>query len=709
MLLALAVRLAVLLPSFGSPLPDPHSTQLPEVPRGYSVSKLAREVVGNARGVVQESRKAANGVEYPTRLKVWHTSLGTLAHDDVVEFTWDAEDPPTQLGSDAEREHDPYPLCLFDARRRLLLVSYEGDERQGWLLSTIGKARVPSTRFTERELDWAWLAYQRKRGYDRLERLVEDALSFEPILYELSGFVAAPGHVELLMRFTPESLSWLAASNDKPDLQREWIRLRAWDPCAEHAALHDLLDRGWKVDATPFLGESTRFCARVAAGEQAAREELLSRLEQLVTFLSWDPRAKPSLEQLHEHKALQRLFANYDTRAALAETAAYGSPAALPCLRVLVRERVGNSMFAWLKLGGSKEELLAVFQGGLERLPSHELVRAATFDAFELLLEKLEAKTKAPSQSPLYEEIRCVDDLVAVLRPKDPVRVLELARPVLRACLESGPANQTMLLITLMHAGDETALDDFEDVRAGASGDVPAIARTLARVPGERVVEILMRLLLRDDAGSEGNCDTGQGERDFASVATVLHQRSAADRAHALRLLDAAPARDQWPCEFACLRWALGELPSVQCLRDMPMSALIVSCRLSLEGEWSRYAELHDELNKEPRKYWLQLALLRDESALPAWGEWLHEQVEARESVYEPLQAIRLMNSSEAAKFLSPLDCSRINSPAKCFETLGMLEDPASLSAVAARCLADQSSNPYSVWSEFLVLLGRRN
>jgi hypothetical protein len=575
------------------------------------------------------------------------------------------------------------------------------------LLSTIGKARFPSARFTERELDWAWLAYQRSRGQDRLEGPVCAALSLEPSPYHQLGFVAAPGHVELHLRFAPENLSWFASSYHNTELDLEWVRLCAWDPCAEHAALHALLDRGFKVDATPLLGESTRFCARVAAGDKAAHEELLSKLEQLALLLSWDSRVQHSGEEVHKHQALQRSFGNQEMQVVLAETAAYGSPAALPSLRILVRERVGNSVFAWLRLGGSTEELLALLDGDLQRLPRDELARAATFESFELLLEKLAAQAKTPSQPWLCDEIRCVDQLITVLRPKDAGRVLEMARPVLRACLESRPANETMILIALMHAGDATVLGDFEHVRANSGGEVPAIAQTLARAPGERVVEILMRLLLRAHAGYE-NDDTGQGRRDFTSVATVLHQRGAADRAHALRLLEASTARNERPCELADLRWALGELPSVQCLRDMSMSELIESCHLSLESEWSRYAELRDELSKEPRKYWLQLALLRDESALPAWGDWLHAQVEARASVYEPLQAIRLMNSSEAAKFLPPQVCSQSTSPDG-FETLGLIENPARLPAVAARCLADESSKACCGWSEFLILLGRRN
>ena len=90
---------------------------LRELPPGVTLSQLAEQTAGNAHGAVLASAPAADEVEYPTKLKVWYSRYGTLSHDDIVDFTWDAAHPPLQLGSAADRERDPNPLCLFEIGR----------------------------------------------------------------------------------------------------------------------------------------------------------------------------------------------------------------------------------------------------------------------------------------------------------------------------------------------------------------------------------------------------------------------------------------------------------------------------------------------------------------------------------------------------------------------------------------------------------------
>jgi hypothetical protein len=667
--------------------------ELPPLPSSFRLCALAGETADYATGKVLEP--AALAATSRARSVGVHVRGGTLPRGEAT-FTWDEGRPPIQLGkpTDVSYTYHEEALFLLDASRRLLVVSYEGEARYAPLLSALATARAPSRRFSEEELDWAWFAS--RCGSLRLRG------SFS----QLEGIEPQPGHVELQLRFGGlEKLEILGKLGGKPALDAqdvEWLELAAHDVGGtQDQAVRTLLEHGLPVPPAPFLSEGNRLKARLAAGDQAAEREVIARLERAERALLWDSRIPHRQAELEENEA-----SRWEHTDRLLEIVAYGSPELRPRLTAFLQKDVKNSVFAWLALGGSAQELLALCGKEPRAISPLELTGAGTLDALDLELERVrDCAERSPER--LSSELLSVDYLVRRLRARAPDEVLARVRPVLRACLELPGVPEVPLRASLSAAGDEAARAEL----ARLSGDeLRGIPRDRAEHLGDELVPILVELLVRYLAGFEHD-DTNSGPMGVATIASRLHARSDADRARALRLFDAAELPPRATAyEVALVRWALGELPEPQRLLELGCSYISTACRLDLAGELPRYAIVLDELRANPRRHWWALAALHDEESIPVFGAWLTAKGDDRMAKLEALAALEKMGSPEGASWIfDALPELEPHLRDEAFVVLGAIESPERLARLATLCRPGPvTERGQSAGSAFLVLLGRR-
>ena len=660
--------------------------KLPPLPSDFHLCAVARETADYAFGTLRdpEAFRAASATR-PVRIAVhW----GTLPAGDAA-FTWDEGSPPIQLGkpTDSSCEYGKRALFLLDARRRLRVVSFESEDRQRRLLSALATARAPSRRFDEEELDWAWFS-ARDAGF-RLPRV-----GFRELL---DGIPPQAGHIELALRFGDEEkleilqpLRWKLAL-DAQDV--EWLELAAHDVggCQDEA-VRALLERGLPVPPAPFLSEQNRLSARLAAGDEAARVEVVARIERAERAMRWDSRALHSPAEIAEHEA-----ASYERRDSLLAIVAWGPTDLRPRLVPFVKEGVDNSTLAWLALGGSAQELQASRGANPRGIGPWDFENAGTLEALDLSLARVR---EIAQRNPLYvsTELVSTDHLVRRLQRSAPKDVLERVRPALRACLELPGVPALLVRLSLVNAGDTEALAEIARSNLVDRLWVPTELDEL--LPGDEIVPILVQSLLRHLAGFEWD-DTERGPSGVASFASRLHARNDADRARALRLFDAAEMPPEASAdEVILVRWALGDLPEPRQLLGIGRSLVGAACRLDLAAESPRYSGILGELRKDPHRHWWVLAALHDEASLPVFGAWLTAKEGERMAKIEALLALEKMGSPAGATYIyDALPELERNDQYRANTVLGEIESPDQLARVATT----------STGAAFLVLLGRRS
>jgi hypothetical protein len=354
--------------------------ELPPLPGAFHLSSIAREMSGYATGEILATRAAPDGAECPVRLRVGGWAESSFPPGEEVAFDGRDGHAPVQLGSPAGPAYTyrKQALCIFNASRRLLVVSYENDSERVRLLSALGTARFRSSRFSEEELDWAWCA-ARGCAFDLPK----------PGIFGLEGCEALPGHVELVLRFggygKQEILDGLRAQLALGAADVEMLDLSTRDVGGvQDLAVRALLEHGRRVEPTPYLSMDNRLRARLAQGEPDARSELIERLERAQRAVLWNPRMPHTAAELEEYETTNAK----ERMGPLLEIAAYGAPADRPRLRAFVQKGVESSVYAWLALGGSAQEVLEC-QSDLLQIPPWDLVRAGTIEALRLELARM--------------------------------------------------------------------------------------------------------------------------------------------------------------------------------------------------------------------------------------------------------------------------------------------------------------------------------
>lgn len=677
--------LAALVPQAGR--------RLPPLPSDFHLCAVARETADYVIGAVRnpEALDVASGAH---SLHVF-VSSGTLPRGET-EFSWDEGRPPIQLGKPTgiSYTYNKQALAILDASRRLLAISYENEEARGRLFSALATARAASRRFSEEELDWAWFA-SRSTGF-RLPRVESSA--------PVDGIVAQPGHVELFLRFGEwQKLSMLQPLRWKPALDArdiEWLELAAHDVGGvQDEAVRTLLEHGASVPPALFLSENNRLWKRLAAGDEAAQHQLAAPLERAQRLLLWRDDKIHTPAEIAEHE-----IARFESIDALLAIAAHGPPEIRPLVAAFVRKGAKNSVFAWLALGGSAQELHALNGMGSLEIPPWELEDVGTLEALDLLLARVrECAERIPTH--VSTELVSVDHLVRRLQPSAPKEVLERVAPILRGCLEHPGVPVFALRMSLLRAGDPQAMTEIARMSADELGGIPP---ELAELPGDEVVPILVRLLVRYLTGFEHD-DTCQGPSGVAFLASQLHARSESDRARALALFDGAKLPPHASSsEVTFVRWALGELPEPRRLLELGRSRVAVACRLDLAAESPRYASILGELRANPRRNWWALAALHDQQSLPVFGAWLTD--DDRMARTQGIGALEKMGSPAGAPYihgaLPALDPTLAD---WAFTVLGEIEAPDGLARLASLCAPTPATDwRRSAGNAFLVLLGRR-
>ncbi|MEQ1891601.1 MAG: hypothetical protein ABL998_03580 [Planctomycetota bacterium] len=665
---------------------------LPAFP-GWRLSKIAEATAGSVRGEVVARRTTAEGWECPVEVRSV-TREGDEVREELHTFTWDEAHPPVRLGQRYGPPELESPLCLFDAEGRLLLVSYE---QQASADALIGWARVPSRRFTMEELDWAWLAF--RNGGLQLPARAEP--NFDP-----EWFAARPGHLELALRFGDAS-AWLDARLQATALSPEdveFVRMAFALPGWQNKALHILLAHGLSVDPSEVRDPTARLCARLARREPGAQDELHELLERCAEYLAYDVQVR---HEPGEYEAHSRLGEDVGRRIpALLEAASHGSPEARSDLRPFVRTQVENSVFAWLRLGGSAEELLALC-GGKPPTSSAELSRVPSMEALRLALAGF-ARNTEPGKCDIYWWRWSIEHLGLHLGSVAREEVLTLVKPVLEEALLPRPElTPEQTLATLVRLGDTDAIGMIERLDEDALIRVPIDA--LALIPEQRGVQLLVRVFARALQGFPHD-DTGYAEGLRLAVTLALQKRSAADRALALELLDAhwdklGPYRRD-----PAVRWALGELPDPALVpRRLGSRRVIEDCGLDLSSEAHLYADVLEPMRADPRQHSFALAILRDESSLAAMLDWLEEDCRKESMTGDPLLLIRRVGSRSAADRLFELGRRSEFGARRCLTALATFDSPANLPRLAALCAEHPGREGLFYWRAFLILLGRRD
>ncbi len=668
--------------------------KLPPLPGDLHPCAVAREIADYAFGTMLEPQTLDTaGAAGQVRVAVhW----GTLPAGEA-EFACDEGRPPIQLGkpTDFTYTYTKQALFLLDAGHRLLAVSFESENAQRRLLSAMATARAPSRRFDEEELDWAWFSAL-GAGF-RLPRV--------GFLEPLDGIPPQAGHVELALRFGDgEKLQILQPLRWKPALDAqdvEWLELAAHDVGAcQNEAVRVLLEHHLPVPSAPFLSASNRLSARLAAGDEAARNEAIARLGRAERELLWDPRAPHTPAEIAEHEADP-----IETPASLLAIVARGPADLRPRIATFVAKGVENSVFAWLALGGTARELRELRGTGAPGLPPWELSDARTLEALDLSLEALRScAERHPTE--MSNELEAIDDLVRRLGRSAPNDVLERVRSTLRGCLETRGA-EFRVRLTLVHAGDPDALAELARSKLL---DGPSFPSELAALPGDEVVSMMVRSLVRHLAGFEMD-DTCAGELGVRFLTGRLHARGAADRALALRLFDASELPPRTSAEtVAVIRWALGELPEPRRLLEIGRTLEGSVCRLDLAAEAPRYAGILSELRADTRKHWWALAALHDETSLPVFGGWLTAKDGDSMTKLEALWALEKMGAPAGASYVyDALPELQRNLRDEAFTVLGEIEAPSGLARVASLCASSAATDPRTpAGNALFLLLGRR-
>lgn len=599
--------------------------------------------------------------------------LGDVTAGETLTVLVDPRRPPKmKLDSTARRASRDADFLVLTADLRLLAAASENtdDSYSPRLPSAIGTSRRPSTRFNERELEWAWWAINHSSTSAR-RRYFE----LESERYNIRHDIELPpvGSIELILRFEDKDIKRILLQTMRcrelspAAIDAARIALFDIEPEVQAEAAHLLLDNDCKVDPSLLL------TALEHHNDAFMRFRLLGPL-----FRMNHPQARPKLLEILTDRESDESD-NYRVQwYSIRGQSAYDNQNMPRYLREATLERLQSDEFSWLNEKVPAQDLKQVY-GSLWWIHVVEFGPAEEWEYLtEAYAESLSGQRRDFRADSFWWYVgRLLDERLDEKSRKRAVIAVRSLRSRVGGDNRHSRARLTAVLAAL---GEASALDELKLMLA--EGDLWSLelARMVAPIRDRRALEVLLIILKGAVNSRDPYCDGGA---TAGKITKLIHDRGPADSVVALAETRDWKGNPTFPRLLTRVRWALGQPPTSDELLNIDFDdPLLRLCHWNLKD----HAGILPVLREKPLKHCIALAVLGDVSMAERIGQGMLQCARERGrneldrgwmGVYRGKCAVEHLRSPDAVEpIYEAFELMESNVIEELAVTIGRIEDP---------------------------------